>query len=142
MSNPGSDTIDAFLSGTYQRIRRMTILLSLAATGGALWFGWRSALGAAAGALVGYVNFVWLHHASTMMADRMIAPPEKAPSPFAIVLAFGGRYAFVIAMAYVIFRGWPKMLAGFTLALFLPVVAAVGEGIYEAFAGGNKENAV
>jgi hypothetical protein len=138
MSDVGQHSASAnelFLSAAYQRIQRVTILLGLVAALGALWFGWRAALGAAIGAFVGYVNFVWLHHAATMMTERMVAPAERQPSQFPILLAFGARYIFVIAIAYVIFKGWPKMLGGFTVALFLPIVAAVGEGMYEAFAG-------
>lgn len=130
-----SAEVEAFLSGAYQRIRRITIVLCIvAAITVTLWLGWRSGLGLAVGAIVGYLNFVWLHHASTMMTQRMITPAASSPSKFRLLLAFAGRYAFVIATAYVIFRGYPRMLAGFTAALFFPVIAAMFEGIYEVFA--------
>ncbi len=135
-----SDRVEAFLSGAYRRILRITIVLSIgAAIGAGLWFGWRSGLGFAIGALVGYINFVWLHRASIMMTDRMIAAPGKQPSKLRLLLAFAGRYIFVIAAAYVIFKGWPRMLAGFTAALFFPIFAAMCEGIYEALAKINKD---
>lgn len=134
-----SARVDAFLSGAYRRILRITIVLSIvAAVGAVLWFGWRSGLGLAIGSLVGYINFVWLHRASVMMTDRMIGGTGKHPSKLRLLLAFAGRYLFVIAAAYVIFRGWPRMLAGFTAALFFPVFAAMCEGIYEALAKINR----
>jgi hypothetical protein len=135
-----SAQVEAFLSRAYQRIQRIVILLSVLATIVAtLFFGWRSGLGFAVGALVGYINFVWLHHASALMTDRMIAPRGKPASKFRVVLAFAGRYIFVIVAAYVIFKSQPRMLVGFTTALFFPIVAATGEGIYEAFANSNTD---
>ncbi len=135
-----SARVEAFLSGAYRRILRITLALSVAAaTGAGLGFGWRSGLGLAIGSLVGYINFVWLHRASVMMTDRMIGRTGQQPSRLRLLLAFGGRYLFVIAAAYVIFRGWPRMLAGFTAALFFPVLAATCEGIYEALAKINRD---
>ena len=135
-----SAQVETFLSGAYQRIQRTVIVLSvLAAILATLLFGWRSGSGFAIGAIVGYLNFVWLHRASAMMTERMIAPGGKAASKFGVVLAFAGRYIFVIGAAYVIFKSQPRMLAGFIAALFFPIVAATCEGIYEAFANSNTD---
>ena len=132
--------VEAFLSGAYRRIRRTTILLGLIGTiAAALGFGWRNGLGALAGAIVGYVNFVWLHHASRMMIERMLAP-AGSPSRFRVVLGFAGRYAFVVIAAYVILKGWPQMLVSFIVALFFPIAAAMGEGVYEALADGRSDS--
>jgi ATP synthase I chain len=138
--NPSSDgqtapQVEAFLSGAYQRIRRITIVLGLAGTiVTASFFGWRQGLGSAAGALAGYLNFVWLHHASRMITERMIPSAGNPPSRFRLLLAFAGRYVFIVATAYVILKSWPQLLVGFSVALFFPIVAAMCEGIYEAFA--------
>jgi hypothetical protein len=130
--------VEVFLSRAYRRIQRITIVLStLAAIVTAVWFGWRSGLGMAIGAAVGYINFVWLHRSSAMLTDRMIAPAAAVASKFSVMLGFGGRYIFVMAAAYVIFKSQPRMLAGFTAALFFPIVAATCEGIYEAFKTSN-----
>jgi hypothetical protein len=135
-----SAQVEAFLSRAYQRIQRTVIVLSVvAAILATLLFGWRSGSGFAIGALVGYVNFIWLHHASAVMTERMITAGGKAASKFGVVLAFAGRYIFVIGAAYVIFKSQPRMLAGFTAALFVPIVAAMCEGIYEAFANSNTD---
>jgi ATP synthase I chain len=130
----------AFLSGAYRRIRRITIVLgAIGIMVAALFFGWRNGLGVAAGAIVGYVNFVWLHQASRMMVDRMMPAVENAPSRFRVLLGFAGRYAFVVVAAYVILRGWPEVLVGFIVALFFPIAAAMSEGVYEALAGGKTD---
>jgi hypothetical protein len=132
--------VEAFLSRAYRRIQRIVIVLSvLAAIVATLLFGWRSGAGFAIGALVGYINFVWLNNASAVMTERMIAPRGKSGSKFWLVFAFAGRYIFVIVAAYVIFKSQPRMLVGFTAALFFPIVAATCEGIYEVFANGNTD---
>jgi ATP synthase I chain len=127
---------EAFLSGAYERMRQITIVLALAGTIiAAIFFGWRNGLGLAAGAVVGYSNFVWLHRASGMMIERMMPSAENAPSRFRVLLGFAGRYAFVVVAAYVILKGWPEVLVAFLVALFFPIVAAMCEGVYEAVAG-------
>ncbi len=132
--------VEAFLSGAYRRIRRITILLGLAGSLLAvLFFDWRNGLGAAAGAVVGYINFVWLHHASELMTERMMPSAANPPSRGRLFLAFAGRYVFVLAAAYVILKSWPQVLVGFIVALFFPIMAAMCEGVYEAFASGKTD---
>jgi ATP synthase I chain len=131
---------DVFLSGAYGRMRRITIVLALAGTMiAAIFFGWRNGLGLAAGAVVGYFNFVWLHRAARMMIERMMPSAETAPSRFRVLLGFAGRYAFVVVAAYVILKSWPEVLVAFLVALFFPIVAAMCEGVYEAVAGGKMD---
>lgn len=133
----GSDAtrldVETFLSGAFGRIRLITIALAVITIPGAsLLFGWRSGLGTGIGAIVGYINLVWLHHGSNMIMERLIAPADKAPSKFRLVLSFTARYVFVISIACVILKGFPSMLLSFIVAIFLPILAAMCEGIYEA----------
>jgi hypothetical protein len=67
----------------------------------------------------------------------MVAPHGGGPSQFRLILAFLGRYIFVIVTAYVILKSYPSMLVGFIVSLAFPIVAAMCEGIYEAVAGNN-----
>jgi hypothetical protein len=132
--------MEAFLSSAYQRILRITIILSVAATiVASLFFNWHSGLGMAIGSLLAYVNFVWLHYGSELMIRRMIAPAKIGPSKFRLVITFTGRYVFVIAMAYVILKSYPSMLIGFMVGLALPILAAMCEGVYEAVASSNND---
>ena len=143
--NPGSTEepparVETFLSGAYRRILWITMALGLAGSlVAAVFFGWRNGLGTAAGALLGVVNFVWLHHAAAMMTERMLPSVANAPSKLRLVMGFAGRYIFVLAAAYVILKSWPQVLVGFIVALFFPLVAATCEGIYEALASGKTD---
>jgi ATP synthase I chain len=138
--SPAPAHVEAFLSGAYRRILRVTIALSVSATVAAdLFFGWRSGLGVAAGSLLAFINFVWLHHGAELMIHRMMAAAESGPSRFRLMLAFAGRYFFVIAISYVILKGYPNMLVAFVVGLAVPIVAAMCEGVYEAVAGNTKE---
>jgi hypothetical protein len=130
-----SSTSEVFLSGAYDRIRRITILLALAAVIiGTFWLGWRNGLVLMVGSAIGYLNFIWLHRATSLMTDRMMPGGRKPPSKSRLLLAFGGRYIFMILMAYVILRGYPRMILAFTATLVFPIIAAVCEGVYELFA--------
>lgn len=132
-ANSASLKTEAFLAGTFGRIQRTTIVLAMATVGaGFLFFGWRSGLGAAIGSIVGFLNLVWLHHGAAMMIERVLPSNNELRPKSRLVLSFLGRYIFVLAIAYVILKGFPSILRGFTVALFLPVLAAMCEGVYEA----------
>lgn len=135
---PLSAESEAFLSAAYKRMLRITIALSIAAAAlaGALR-GWRDGIALAAGALLAFLNFVWLHHGANLTIERILASTEKRPSQQRVMFAFVGRYIFVLALAYVILRGYPQVRVAFIVGLVLPIVAAICEGVYEAFATGN-----
>jgi hypothetical protein len=137
-ADPAKST-EAFLSGAYRRILWITLALSVVATVAAVVLvDWRSGLGLAIGALVASLNFVWLHHGAEMLIQRMIeaqqavGPAKRAPSKLRLLLAFAARYALVMAVAYVILRGYPQVRLAFIVGLACPVIAAMGEGLYEA----------
>jgi hypothetical protein len=73
-----------------------------------------------------------------MMVQRMIeaqhvaGSAKRAPSKLRLLLAFTARYAFVLAAAYVILRSYPQVRVAFIVGLACPVIAAMGEGLYEA----------
>jgi len=135
---PVNPAIEQRLSGAYGRILRVAIAMSVAGTlVAALVFTWQSGLGLAIGSLLAYVNFVWLHHGTERLVERIIAsnratavgktkPRKRFAFPFPL------RYALVIAVAYVILKSYPRLLIGFIVGLILPILAAMGEGIYEA----------
>jgi len=132
LETAASNPEEAFLSGAYARIRRMTAVLGVAsAIAATALFGWRSGLVVAVGALVAYFNLVWLHRGSEMMIERMLAPAGQGPSKFRLLAAFSVRYILVLAIAYVILKGFPSMLIGFSIGLLLPILAAMCEGVYE-----------
>ena len=136
---PVNPAIEQRLSGAYGRILRVAIALSVAGTlVAALVFTWQSGLGLAIGALLAYVNFVWLHHGTERLVERIIASNkattdgESKPRKVRFAFPFPLRYALLIAVAYVILKSYPRLLIGFIVGLILPILAAMGEGIYEA----------
>jgi ATP synthase I chain len=138
---PGADaasSMEQFLSGAYRRILWMagglTVAGAVIATAIA---GWPSGLGLATGAGVACLNFVWLYHGAAIVVQRMIdaqriEPAKHAPSKLPLLLGFTARYAFVLVAAYVILKSYPQVRVAFIVGLACPVIAAMGEGFYEA----------
>jgi hypothetical protein len=131
--------MEARLSGAYQRILRVAIVLSVAGTvAAALLFSWQSGLGLAIGSLLAYINFVWLHHGTERLVERMVASKnttvadKSKPRKVRFAFPFPLRYALLFGVAYVILKSYPRLLIGFIVGLILPILAAMGEGIYEA----------
>jgi hypothetical protein len=130
---PISPQMEARLSGAYRRILRVAIALSVAAAlAAAFLVNWACGLGLAIGSLSAFINFVWLHHGTEMLVQRMLVPDQGGPSRFRLMFPFPGRYFLTIVVAYVILKSYPRMLIGFIVGLALPVLASMGEGIYEA----------
>lgn len=141
---PISAETEAYLSGAYRRILRTAVILSIVALAVGLAINWRSGLGVAVGAILGIVNFIWLHSSTGKLVDRILAesgkPPllEPAHDPagdrpkFRFIFPFPLRYLLMIGVAYVILKSYPQLLIGFIVGVVLPVLAAMGEGIYEA----------
>lgn len=137
---PRPDSMEAFLSSAYRRILRLSTVLGIsAALAAAALFHWQSAAGVALGASLSLLNFVWLHHGTEMLVRHWADPKGAAPSKFRLTIAFVGRYGFVMLSAYVILRGYSRMLEGFIVGLALPILAAMAEGVYEAVVTGRND---
>jgi ATP synthase I chain len=130
---PVDPAMEERLSGAYRRILRVAIALSvIGSLAAALLFSWQSGLGLAVGALLAFVNFVWLHRSTEKLVSRMISAGQSPPRKVRFVFPFPLRYALMIAVAYVILKSYPRLLVGFLVGLVLPIIASMGEGIYEA----------
>ncbi|MFL6313092.1 MAG: ATP synthase subunit I [Terriglobales bacterium] len=145
---PVDPAMEQRLSGAYGRILRIVISLSVAGTVvAALMFSWQSGLGLAIGSLLAYINFVWLHRGTERLVERIIvsnkatAAGESKPRKVRFKFPFPLRYALLIAVAYVILNSYPRLLIGFIVGLILPILAAMGEGIYEAVVIGKIDQA-
>ena len=129
---PVDPRVEEFLSGAYRRISRIIVLLAALLSPLLAWrFGWKFGLGFLAGCAAAYLNFAWLRRAAEGMVDKMTAG-RRAPSGAALMFRFFGRYIFVALLAYVIFRGSGHAVYGFCTGLFVPIAAAMCEGMYEA----------
>jgi hypothetical protein len=145
---PVNPAIEQRLCGAYGRILRVAIALSVAGTVvAALMFTWQSGLGLAIGSLLAYINFVWLHRGTERLVERIIvsnkatAAGTSKPRKVRFKFPFPLRYALLIAVAYVILKSYPRLLIGFIVGLILPILAAMGEGIYEAVVIGKIDQA-
>jgi hypothetical protein len=129
--NPAAE---AFYSGALDRITRMMPILALIAIVLALVLcGWRIALGLVCGCAIAYLNFHWLKHAVTTLADK-VTQFGKPTSGKRAVFRFILRYLLMAAAAYAIFTVSPASLYGLFVGLFLPVAAIACEAAYEAYA--------
>jgi hypothetical protein len=136
---PLDPVMEQRLSGAYRRILRVAIALSVAGTlVAALLFTWQSGLGLAIGSLLAYINFVWLHRGTERLVERILASNKAITADASkarkvrFAFPFPLRYALLIGVAYVILKSYPRLLIGFIVGLILPILAAMGEGIYEA----------
>jgi ATP synthase I chain len=130
---PGSPQMDRFLGRAYPRIVRFALVLTaIAGAVSLLLANWRGSLVLIVGAVVGILNLVWLHRGADLMVERMLGAGKSGPSKLRMLLFFPLRYILVIAAVYAILKGYPGVLVSFIVGLGLPVMAMIGESIYEA----------
>lgn len=132
------DRLGPVLARAIPRMLRMMAVTSLLLLAPAFWiYGWRGAVGFAAGALVSYVNFLALTRGVESLADRIVnrQSEEKGRK---IVVRFLVRYGLVAIVAYVIFKGSALAFRGFLWGLCLPVAAMMIEAGFEAYAAFRK----
>ena len=133
MSNPDTSAADTIYSGALDRIRRVMLVLAVAATLISWWrFGWRITLGMLLGCAVAYLNFHWLKGGVEGLADRIVQA-GKSQSGKGIVFRFVVRYVLMGLVAYGILTVSPASLYGLFAGLFLPVAAIACEAAYEAY---------
>jgi ATP synthase I chain len=125
--------MDRFLGRAYPRIVRLALVLTaIAGAVSLLLANWRGSLALVFGAVVGILNLVWLHRGADLMVERMLGAGKSGPSKLRMALFFPLRYLLVIAAVYAILKGYPGVLVSFIVGLGLPVMAMIGESIYEA----------
>ena len=129
---PIDPAVEEFYSGAYRRISRIIVALAILSFLPVWWrFHWQFASGFLTGCAAAYLNFAWLKRAVDGIVEK-IASGRRAPSGVGLMLRFFGRYIVIALLAYVIFRGSSHALYGFCAGLFVPIAAAICEGIYEA----------
>ncbi len=132
-ASPQTVPADDFYSGTVGRIRGFMVGLAVTLSAAAWWrFGRWSALGFALGCAIAYLNFHWLKHGVSGLADR-VTNAGKPQSGSGIVARFLLRYVLLGAAAYVILTSFPASLRGLFAGLCLPVGAIACEAIYELY---------
>lgn len=96
----------------------------------ALWFrsGWQMAASLFLGAAVAIVNLRWMEFSVRRMFDAQLG--ERRGSKRLVWKALL-RYAFLGAVAYVIFKGYFVSVRAFLVGLFVPIAALMIEAAYE-----------
>jgi len=139
---PNSTQMDRFLGSAYPRIMKLALALTaIAGVASLLLADWRGSLALVFGAAVGIVNLAWLHRGADMMVERMLGAGKTGPSKLRMALFFPLRYLLVIAAVYAILKGYPGVLVSFIVGLSMPVMAMIGESIYEAVVLSKRDRA-
>lgn len=124
---------ESFYAGALPRIRRFMLVVAVVLTA-ACWvrFGWRVALGLAAGCVIGYLNFYWLKRVVSALADKATHTHEQQ-SGSGVLFRFLLRYFLIALAAYLMLKLLPASLYGLLAGLFLPVAGIMCEGAYELY---------
>jgi len=129
--NPAADL---FFSAAIPRILRFILILGALLTTAVAWhYGWRTALGFAAGTIMSYFSFRSLNRGVASLLSRVVAE-GRPQSAFSLINGFFLRYLLAGIVAYVIFTSSPKAFRGFLFGLLTPVAAMSAEAGYEAYA--------
>ena len=124
---------ESFYAGAYARILRfMLVVGTAAALALGIALGWRASLGFALGCAIASVNFYWLKHVVSALADRATRSGSRESSQ-GIVFRFLLRYFLIALGVYAIFRSSSVSLNGLLAGLFLPVAAIACGAAYEVY---------
>lgn len=137
MTDPpiGTTTADRFYDSALERVRRFILLLGAVGVVVCLvCFGRVVTAGFVVGAVISYVNHVWLERVVNGLGER-IASGQSTERGGVIVARAVLRYAFLAAGAYVIFRVSLAGLYGFLAGVCLTIAAFACEAVIEIFVG-------
>ncbi len=122
---------DEFYAAALERIRRVMVALTTAALILiVVFFGWRSTLGFAIGAVIAFLNFHWLKKVVAEVSDVANHSGTSASSR-GVVLRFLARYLLMALASFVILIFSRESLYGLFAGLFLPAAAILCESAYE-----------
>ena len=137
MTDPiATDTpAERFYDGALERIRRFILILGAVGVVVCLvFFGRVVTAGFVVGAVISYVNHVWLERVIAGLGER-ITSGQSTESGGIIVARAVLRYAFLAAGAYVIFRVSLAGLYGFLGGVCLTIAAVACEAAVEVYVG-------
>ena len=137
MTSPiATDTpADRFYDGALDRIRRFILFLgAIGLVVCLVRFGTVVTAGFAVGAVVSYVNHVWLERVIAGLGER-ITSGQSTEKGGVIVARAVLRYAFLAAGAYVIFRVSLAGLYGFLGGVCVTIAAIACEAAVEVYVG-------
>lgn len=127
---------ESFYAAAERRIEYLTLAIGAAGAICAAIF-WRMSGGAGIviGAFLSWVNFRWMRHGIDVLT-RLSVAQENAVKPRVAKMTYVkliGRYGLMIALAYVILRGFGSMAEGLLFGLFAAIAAVVVEVVGQLF---------
>jgi ATP synthase I chain len=137
MTNPiaAETPADRFYDGALERIRRFILYLGAAGLVVCLVrFGPVVSAGFAVGAIVSYVNHVWLERVIAGLGERIVSGQSTEKGGIIVARAVL-RYAFLAVGAYVIFRVSLAGLYGFLGGVCVTIAAVACEAAVEIYVG-------
>ena len=126
---------DRFYGDALHRIRRFILVLGVVGLALCLVrFGRIVAAGFLLGALISYVNHVWLERVIAALGERITSGQSRERGGVIVARAVL-RYAFLAVGAYVIFRVSLAGLFGFLAGICLTIAAVLCEAAVEIYVG-------
>ncbi|MBV9507445.1 MAG: ATP synthase subunit I [Acidobacteriia bacterium] len=116
---------DFYRSAVRRMLHWMAFLGGAGTLGFWMWRGWRWGAGFALGAVIAWLNFLWLKR----MADALGTTGERPRTAGAAFL--GSRYLLLGALAYVILKYSEINLMAALGGLFVSLAAAIAEILFE-----------
>jgi hypothetical protein len=125
--DPPASAADRFFDGALERIRKFIVAIAvLGLIVCLIRFRWPVAVGFLLGAVISYVNHLWLARAVDALGERITTGQSREHGGLIVVRA-GLRYGFVALGAYVIFNVSLAALYGFLGGVCLPIAAVACE---------------
>jgi hypothetical protein len=125
--------LEPFFEQALPRIRRCLLVLAIAGlVVCSLLFRWAVTAGFLVGAVVSYVNQIWLEGAVNTLGERITAGQSRERGGVIVFRALL-RYVFIALGAYVIFNVSLAGLYGFLAGVCLPIAAVACEVAVEIF---------
>jgi hypothetical protein len=126
---------EQFYGAALRRIRRFILILGgIGVAVSLVKFGPVVAAGFLVGAIISYVNHVWLERMVEALGERMASGQSRERGGILVVRAVL-RYAFIALGAYVIFRVSLAGLYGFLGGVCLTIAAVACEAALEVYTG-------
>lgn len=127
-----AETVDSagFYAAAERRVEYLTLAIGAAAAiCAAIFWSVPAGAGLAIGTLLSWLNFRWIRHGVSVLARLSIVQEgiEKPRVPRLTYVKMIGRYVLLIAVAYVILRGFGLMAKGLLCGLFAAVAAVLVE---------------
>jgi hypothetical protein len=134
-SPPTDSAAEQFYGAALERIRRFILILGSAGLVVCLVaFRWVVAAGFLVGAVIAYVNHVWLERVIVALGERMSIGKSRERGGKIVARAVL-RYAFIALGAYVIFKVSLAGLYGFLGGICVTIAAIACETVVEVYVG-------